>query len=398
MTATGTKGYAHAIVVPERSDEGNEDGVLAILADTTELEINRQQLQESLREIGLLKSALDAHAIVAFTNAQGVITKVNDRFCKISKYPRNELLGKTHSIINSGYHSKEFFQDLWRTISGGEIWNGEICNKAKDGSLYWVQTTIFPFTGKNGLPEQYVAIRADITKRKRAEEEAQRLALHDVLTGLPNRRLMMERLTHAIQSSARKKKFGAVLMMDLDSFKEVNDTLGHAQGDELLRQVSGRLVRCVRQSDTVARLGGDEFVVILEELGADIEGATTHASDIGEKIRAELNKSYQLHNQYVDTSVSIGVVLFCQASDYPDELLKQADMALYKAKDAGRNQLCFFDPSLQADITERANLLRELRQAVELEQFQLHYQPVVDAHWKIHGVEALLRWRHPERG
>lgn len=387
-----------ALVVPERDAAGQIQGVLAILTDITETQRTEKQLMESLREIKELKAALDAHAIVAVTDARGVITQVNDKFCQISKFPRKELIGKTHQIINSGHHPKGFFKDLWATITRGEVWSGEICNRAKDGSLYWVHTTIMPFVGADGVPTQYIAIRADITKRKQAEQEAQRMAFHDVLTGLPNRRLMTERVRQALTRAQRDKHHGALMLMDLDHFKEINDTLGHAQGDELLRQVADRLRQSVRQCDTVARLGGDEFVVILDDLGVQLDVATSRAGDLGEKIRSALAEPYDLNGQRVVSSSSIGLVMFSSTEDDPEEMLKQADLALYKAKEAGRNSVRFFDPSLQADVNNRANLLRDLRQAVEAQQLQLHFQPVVNSQRMVMGVEALLRWKHPERG
>lgn len=397
-TPSGRTAYAHVIAVPERQGEGNDDGILAIYTDTTEREFARRGLAESLREITELKAALDAHAIVAVTDAHGVITRVNDKFCSISQYPRRELIGQTHRIINSGHHSKAFFQDLWRTISRGQVWNGEICNRAKDGSLYWVYTTIVPFIGTDGVPVQYIAIRADISKRKEAEQEAQRMAFHDALTGLANRRLMGEHLKRAISAADRERSYGALLLMDLDNFKEINDTLGHAVGDDLLRQVSNRLLKNVRNSDLVARLGGDEFVVVLENLGDELEAATMRSGDLGEKLREALNHTYNLQGQDIVITPSIGVVLFSLNDDDPDELIKQADMALYKAKGEGRNRLCFFDPSLQSDITARTALLRDLRQALDLQQMRLYYQPVVDAQRQVLGVEALIRWLHPVRG
>lgn len=394
----GSDAYASCLIVPERQVSGREAGVLAIFTDTSERERNRKKLLDSLREIAEIKAALDAHAIVAITDARGVITQVNDKFCAISQYARSELIGCTHSLINSGHHPHEFFQDLWRTIRHGEVWSGEICNRAKDGSLYWVQSTIMPLMGKDGLAEQYIAIRADITKRKRIEEAAQRMALHDSLTGLANRRLMNERLVHALHNSRRHSQHGALLLLDLDHFKEINDTLGHPIGDQLLKEVAARLQAIMRQNDTLARLGGDEFVVILEELGGSQESAMQRASDAGEKIRQALSEPYLLEGHVTEITPSIGVVLFDSLQQNADELIKQADMALYKAKDAGRDQLCFFDNDLQREINLRAQLQRELRMAIEQNELRLFYQPVVDTKGQTLGYEALLRWKSPQRG
>ena len=268
----------------------------------------------------------------------------------------------------------------------------------KDGSLYWVQSTVVPLIGKNGKPEQYIAIRADITARKEAEAKTQRMALHDGLTGLPNRRLMTVRLTSAISNKARHSGYGAVLLMDLDHFKEVNDMLGHAIGDELLQQISLRLSSNVRQTDTVARFGGDEFVIILDSVGCDLESAMVNTTNIGEIIRKALAEPYQLGSQQLEVTPSMGVVLFCNEGDDPEELIKQADIALYAAKEAGRNQLCFFDPLLQAETIERALLVQDLRQALQRNELVLFYQPVVDAQQQVKSVEALLRWLHPKHG
>lgn len=359
---------------------------------------NKKHLQAVIKENGELKLALNAHAIVASTDARGVITRVNDKFCTISQYSREELIGKTHRVINSGHHPREFFQNLWRTISRGDVWAGDVCNRAKDGSLYWVQSTVVPLIGKNGKPEQYVAIRADITARKEAEAKAQRMALHDSLTGLPNRRLLEDRLSHAVTSKGRHPEYSAVLMMDLDHFKEVNDTLGHAVGDELLQQTTLRLTASVRQMDTVARFGGDEFVTILDNVGADLKSAVANTESIGEAIRKKLSEPYQLGSQQLEITSSMGVVLFNTPDSDPEELIKQADIALYGAKEAGRNQLCFFDPVLQAETVERALLMRDLRHALEKHELALFYQPIVDDKRHIKSVEALIRWFHPEHG
>jgi diguanylate cyclase (GGDEF)-like protein/PAS domain S-box-containing protein len=394
----GKAHHRHVLLAPARQSSGAINGVLFIVSDVSDRENALIQAAESAQETLELKAALDAHAIVAVTDAKGVITRVNDKFCTISKYSREELVGKTHRVINSAYHPKGFFGDMWKMISRGEVWNGEVCNKAKDGSLYWVHTTIVPLLGANGLPEQYIAIRADITQRKEVEAEAQRMALHDALTGLPNRRLMGDRLKHAVLTAERDRQHGALLILDMDNFKDVNDTMGHAAGDQLLRQIAMRITECVRKSDTVARLGGDEFVVILERLGEDRTVATEKTLDLGSKIREELSRPFEFGTQVINTSPSIGVILFGDGSTPPDELVKQADMALYKAKEEGRNRLAFFDPQLQAEITARAELLRELRVAIARSEFRLYYQPVVDGNLKIVGVEALVRWKSERLG
>ncbi|MGC4404470.1 bifunctional diguanylate cyclase/phosphodiesterase [Methyloversatilis sp. MC4-4] len=394
----GNAVHLSSTLVPERSADGGIDSVVLILNDTTERERAQRRVLDSLREVGELKAALDAHAIVAETDARGVITRVNDKFCEISQYAREELVGRSHRVINSGTHAPGFFADMWKTISSGLVWHGDICNRAKDGSLYWVHTTIVPLVDADGVPQRYIAIRADITTRKKAEHEAQRLAFHDELTGLPNRRLMNSRLDQAIAGSVRDGQHGALLLMDLDNFKEINDTLGHAQGDALLQQMSARLRSCVRDTDTVARLGGDEFVVILGNLGIDLQAASLRVGEIGDKLRDALAGECDLGGQMVSSTASIGAVLFNCAEDRADELLKQADMALYKAKESGRNRLSFFDPTLQENTTARAQLLRDLRGALERGELRLHYQPVTDAERRITGVEALVRWQHPVRG
>jgi diguanylate cyclase (GGDEF)-like protein len=239
----------------------------------------------------------------------------------------------------------------------------------------------------------------DITERKHAEEEIKSLAFYDPLTHLPNRRLLMDRLKQALASSARSGREGALLFIDLDNFKSLNDTLGHDIGDLLLQQVAQRLESCVREGDTVARLGGDEFVVMLEDLSEHDLEAAAQAETVGEKILATLNQPYRLAKHEHHSTPSIGVTIFSDHKQNQDELLKQADIAMYQAKKAGRNALRFFDPQMQDSINIRVSLESDLRRAVSgQEQFLLYYQPQVDSSGRLIGAEALVRWQHPERG
>jgi diguanylate cyclase (GGDEF)-like protein len=230
------------------------------------------------------------------------------------------------------------------------------------------------------------------------EEEIHSLAFFDHLTDLPNRRQLMERLTRATATSARTRKYGALLFIDLDNFKTLNDTRGHDIGDQLLQQVAKRLTSCVREGDTVARLGGDEFVVLLEQLSQHKEEAAAQSEVVGEKVLASLNQPYQFEKFDHTSTPSIGVTLFVESPVSTDDLLKRADLAMYQAKAAGRNTLRFFDPEMQAVVATRAALETGLREALRREQLLLHYQPQVDAEGEITGAEVLLRWQHPDKG
>ncbi len=251
---------------------------------------------------------------------------------------------------------------------------------------------------KKGLPVRVIGTHMDITHRKSTEEEIKHLAFYDVLTGLPNRRLLLDRLAHAMASSVRTGGHGALLFIDLDNFKTINDTLGHDEGDKLLSEVAIRLIGCVRVSDTVARLGGDEFVIMLESLDKNIEQAFKQIEVVGEKILTALNMPYKLTTQDFHNTPSIGVTLFTGHQDSLDELLKRADMAMYQAKAAGRNCLRFFNPAMQAAVSAFAALEADLRYSLDSNQFILYYQPQIDSSGKLMGAEALLRWKHPLRG
>jgi diguanylate cyclase (GGDEF)-like protein/PAS domain S-box-containing protein len=268
----------------------------------------------------------------------------------------------------------------------------------EQGARVWRSMSGEPMFDAQGVFSGYRGIGRNITSRKQAEERIERLAFYDVLTGLPNRRLLMDRLQHALHNSSRDGLMGALLFIDLDNFKDLNDTQGHDMGDRLLRQVAIRLGECVREADTVARLGGDEFVVMLSKLSNDPVEAASQAENVGRKILQNLNQSYRLGLQEHHSTPSIGITLFDDHRLGIDELLKRADLAMYQSKAAGRNTMRFYDPEMQTVVAARALMESDLRQGLQSKQLLLYYQPVVNETGQVMGFEALARWQHPQRG
>jgi diguanylate cyclase (GGDEF)-like protein/PAS domain S-box-containing protein len=394
--------------VAKKNTDGGKDGTFILISrDITSRMQAKLQIEESerlakraLEDLRHQKFALDQHAIVAITDVRGDITYVNSKFCEISQFSKEELLGRNHRILNSGFHSKEYFTDMYRSIASGKVWKGEIRNRAKDGSYYWLATTIVPFLGEDGKPIQYIALRTDITETKASEEQIRQLAFYDSLTGLPNRRLLQDRLKQAMATSARSGSHGALMFLDLDHFKDINDTKGHETGDMLLVEVSTRIRKEVREGDTVARLGGDEFVVILESLSTELLEAVSQADVIAEKIRYAIGQVCRLTDQEFSVGTSIGISMFRNHEESINDLLKHADTAMYRAKNAGRNAVCFYDPAMQQSIEARTQLVYDMRIALRLKQFELYFQAQVGSvrNEQCHAAEVLLRWKHPERG
>ncbi|MES2536808.1 MAG: EAL domain-containing protein [Pseudomonadota bacterium] len=284
-----------------------------------------------------------------------------------------------------------------QVLEHGE-WTGEVTQLKKNGEAMMVEAHMTLVKDVYGVPNSILSITNDITQRNAAQAKIQNLAFYDPLTQLPNRLLLMERLQHAMSISARTRKMGALLFIDLDNFKTLNDTLGHDKGDLLLQQVGLRLAACVRESDTVARLGGDEFVVMLEELSENAQEAAAQTETVGEKILTTFNQPFQLAGHGHFSTPSIGVTLFSGQSNSVDELLKRADLAMYQAKAEGRNAIRFFDPEMQTAVTARVALEADFRRGLQRQEFFLEYQPQLDEENRVIGAEALVRWRHPARG
>ncbi len=350
------------------------------------------------KELRISAVAFESMEGMMVTDAGGRILRVNSAFTACTGYTAEEVVGKTPSILQSDRHDKAFYREMWDTVHRTGGWQGEIWDRRKNGEIYPKWLTITAVRGDDGAVTHYVGTHNDITERKIAEERIKELAFFDALTGLPNRRLLWDRLRQAIAVSAQNETHGGLLFIDLDNFKTLNDTLGHDKGDQLLQQAAQRLLACVRKGDTVARVGGDEFVLVLGSLSADEEEAAGQIEAVGEKILAMLGKPYLLEGADHRSTASIGATMFRGHHATIEELLKQADLAMYKSKERGRNAMCFFDPAMQTVVVERVAMEAALRRAIDEAQFLLHYQAQVGAGDRVTGAEALVRWQHPERG
>lgn len=355
----------------------------------------RKAVEEQLRKFSLIINQSPSNIVITDVNA--TIEYVNDAFVKNTGYSRDEALGQNPRILRSSNTPVETFVSMWNMLSKGSVWKGELLNRRKDGTEYTEFTVIAPVRQDNGEITHYVAVKEDITASKAAADEINRLAFYDSLTELPNRRLLIDRLQHALLSYSRHRKEGALLLIDLDNFKNINDTLGHDIGDLLLQQVAQRLTESVREGDTVARLGGDEFVVMLENLSANPKTAASQCQLIAESLVLALKRPYDLAGNSCLSTPSIGITLF-SAHRETDDLLRQAELAMYEAKSVGRGTIRFFDPEMQSIASTRAILESDLHLAIGKGQFHLHYQSQVSSDGRLTGAEALLRWTHPERG
>jgi len=355
----------------------------------------RAQTETALRIAAI---AFESQEGMVVTDAQGMILQVNRAFVEMTGYTAVEAIGQSMQLLESGLHDAAFSTAMQECIQRSGAWTGEVWSRRKNGEVYPQWLSMTEVKRDDGEITHYVGAMNDITLRKKADEEIWNLAFFDPLTRLPNRRLLLDRLAQALTASARHRRCGALLFIDLDNFKAINDTLGHDKGDQLLQQTALRLSACVRKGDTVARLGGDEFVVMLGDLSEDQHEAAAQIEIVGSNILATLNQAYSLGGHEVHSTPSIGMTSFSEGKDSVDELLRRADLAMYQGKASGRNRMVFFDPTMQTAVSKRAELDMDLRTALREDQFILFYQPQVDGKGQLIGAEALVRWQHPQRG
>lgn len=351
----------------------------------------RLMAEDSLK----LSAKVFEHSLEAImvTDEQKRIISVNPAFSNITGYTAAEVMGKDPNILNSGRHDEVFFQAVWEAIADSGYWQGEVWNRRKSGELFAQWVTISLVKDNHDKVLNYIAVFSDITQHKEAEEKIEHLAHYDPLTDLPNRTLLKARLDQEIKSAVRNRTTFALFFLDLDHFKNVNDTLGHSVGDQLLIEVGKRLKGVVRLEDTVSRLGGDEFVILL--LQANVQGASL----VAEKILTAIAEPLQLGAYVLNLTPSIGISMFPENGTRYDELLQNADSALYKSKENGRNQYQFFTAQMQEQNLLRMNIENDLRQALANNELMLYYQPQLDIQTnRIIGVEALLRWQHHSQG
>lgn len=391
----GSLFWESASISPVRNEEGKISHFIAVKEDITE----RLKAEEELRMNAAIISTTNEGILV--TDVQALIKMVNPAFCRITGYVPEEVLGRNPSMMSSGRHDKSFFTAMWQSLTRLGTWSGEVWNRRKDGSVFPLWLSITSINDDKGRPKEYVGVFTDITQRKQSEDQILFQANYDVLTGLPNRTLLTDRLIQTILAAKRDNGLFALLFIDLDRFKVVNDSFGHVYGDELLQMVASRLREHVRDQDTLARFGGDEFVLLLQEMHVAEEAVL-----VANKLIDSISTPFDLGGRQISIGASVGITLYpydveigSSLTQAASVLLSNADMAMYQAKSLGRGRYRFFQSSMQDRIKEHMSLEQDLRQALTDGQLELHYQPITRD--GVHGVvsaEALVRWRHPERG
>ncbi|MDR3452443.1 MAG: EAL domain-containing protein [Rhodoferax sp.] len=375
-----------------------EEGIAVYLRDVSAWQQSKEQmllLQTSINRLNDIVLIADAGS---HDEPDVRIVFVNDAFERRTGYSREEVLGQTPRMLEGPLTQRAELERIRVTLAQSQPVRSELIIYKKDGEQFWMELEVVPVDYLGRGLTHWIAVARDITKRKASEDEIEHLAFYDALTQLPNRQLLMSRLRHVLAQKGVDRKIGALMFIDLDHFKLLNDTMGHSRGDMLLRKAASRLASCVDRDDTVARLGGDEFVVMLQDLGDNLPAANARALAVGERILAVLGEPYDLASYSYHGTCSIGITAFNEEEVTIEDLLKQADLAMYQAKASGRNAVCFFDPKMQAVATANAALTSELRHGLRHHEFVLHYQPQVGGDGRMLGVEALMRWQHPQRG
>jgi diguanylate cyclase (GGDEF)-like protein/PAS domain S-box-containing protein len=354
-------------------------------------------LKESEKSLRIAAIAFESQEAMIITDAKQTIFKVNQAFTRMTGYSAEEAVGNTPALLKSGNQDKQFYDKMWEALNRDKFWTGEIWNRRKNGELYPEWLNISAVTDANGQVSNYVAAFTDITVSKKLEETIYDLAYYDLLTHLPNRRLMLDRLKQALLSRTLKSQYGAILFIDLNDFKMLNDTKGHDMGDLLLIEVALHLKAAVHEDDTIARTGGNEFVVLLETLDNTTDVAAAQAEAVAKRLLASISQSFDLQGYAYRCSASIGIALFHSHEINIDELVKHATMAMHQAKQIGKNTIRFFDPAIQEALEFRVQLEFWMRKALN-EQYELYYQIQVDDKGNATGAETLIRWNHPDMG
>jgi len=353
---------------------------------------DERKAAETLQKLSL--AVEQSPSSVVITDTQGTIEYVNQKYVEVTGYAFDEVVGKNPRDLKSGYMPNKVYEELWQTITEGKEWRGELYNMKKSGDLFWEAVSISPIKDDRGTITHYLALKEDITLRKKFEERLVYQANYDPLTDLPNRSLALDRLSTAIASAKRQKRMVAAMLLDLDQFKHVNDTLGHQAGDDLLKESATRLRACVRETDTVARLGGDEFLIVLPNLSAPRD-----AENAAQKVLSVFSKAFRLQEHEVFVTTSIGISVYPGDADDAAILIKNADAAMYRTKERGRNSHHFFTPEMDEEAHRRMTIVTRLRRAVDMRRFDLNLQPIVDIKTgQVVAAEALVRWHDSKLG
>ena len=362
-------------------------------AQLTGLALERQQSEAMLQK--MYRAVEQSPSMVLITDAEGAIEYVNEEFTEVTGYSSEEVIGQNPRLLSSGESDEALYEQMWKTISAGHDWHGELLNCTRSGQTYWASLSISPITNELGEITHYVSISEDISEQKQTQAQIERLAFYDPLTRLGNRRLFREQLDLELRKVQRHHTRLGMLYLDLDNFKQINDSLGHDVGDELLKQVGSRLKETLRSSDIIARLGGDEFVILIPDATC-----SDALAQVAHKLIERLVQPYQLQGQSVIVTASVGITVAPDDGQDAAQLMKNADLAMYRAKQQGRNNYQFFTAEMNDEVMRRIRFEKEVHLGLEEGQFILHYQPQwsLDEPLALVGIEALVRWHHPERG